>query len=157
MARRLLGKVKAAAWLVSAVLLAACTVQLVAPYDQVIDDGLMSFNRDFLQFMAEIEQNVPSEDASYASNRSFYNAQQAAIGTLVQRAKASDPGGSCSSAAITQGADRIGTLMGLHEADHHAARAQRCDLIQRRRLNLEENVASLQNCLRGGQELGVLE
>jgi hypothetical protein len=104
MARRFLGRAKAAGCLASAVLLAACAVQLVSPYDEVIDDGLMSFNQDFLQFMAGIKENVPSEDASYASNVSFYNAQQAAIGTLVQRSKASDPGGSCSSTALTQDA-----------------------------------------------------
>lgn len=101
MARRFPGKAKRAGWLASAALLAACAVQLVTPYDEVIDNGLMTFNQDYLQFMAGIEQNVPSEDASYASNTSFYNAQQAAIGTLVQRAKASDPDGSCGSGSLT--------------------------------------------------------
>jgi len=101
MARRFLATAKATGWLASALLLAACAVQLVTPYDEVIDDGLMSFNQDFLQFMAGIKENVPSEDASYASNTSFYNAQQAAIGTLVQRAKASDPSGSCPSTSLT--------------------------------------------------------
>lgn len=101
MASRFPGRSKAAGCLASAVLLAACAVQLVTPYDEVIDDGLMSFNQDFLQFMSGIKENVPSEDASYASNTSFYNAQQAAIATLVQRAQASDPGGSCRSSAIT--------------------------------------------------------
>jgi hypothetical protein len=104
MERRFPGRAKATGWLASAVLLAACAVQLVDPYDEVIDNGLMSFNQDFLQFMAGIEENVPSEDASYASNTSFYNQQQAAIATLVQRARASDPGGSCTGTAVTQGA-----------------------------------------------------
>jgi hypothetical protein len=104
MARRFLGKARATSWLASVVLLAACAVQLVTPYDEVIDDGLMSFNQDFLRFMAGIKENVPSEDASYASNTSFYNAQQAAIGTLVQRARASDPDGACTSTALTSGA-----------------------------------------------------
>src|SRR5919109_2316497 len=104
MERRFSGRAKATGWLASAVFLAACAVQLVDPYDEVIDNGLMSFNQDFLQFMAGIEENVPSEDASYASNTSFYNQQQAAIATLVQRAKASDPGGSCTGTAVTQGA-----------------------------------------------------
>jgi hypothetical protein len=104
MARRVLGKATACGGLASALFLAACAVQLVDPYDEVIDNGLMSFNQDFLQFMAGIEENVPSEDASYASNTSFYNQQQAAIATLVQRARASDPGGSCTGMAVTQGA-----------------------------------------------------
>ena len=112
MARRFLGRIKATGWVASVVLLAACAVQLVTPYDEVIDDGLMSFNQDFLQFMARIEENVPSEDASYASNTSFYNAQQAAIGTLVQRSKASDPGGTCSSTSLTQDAvQRVDSLV----------------------------------------------
>jgi hypothetical protein len=102
MGRRLLGRAKAIGWIASATLLAACAVQLVTPYDEVIDDGLMSFNQDFLRFMAGIKENVPSEDASYASNTSFYNAQQAAIATLVQRSKAIDPGGSCRSTSVTQ-------------------------------------------------------
>ena len=98
---RLAARARTTALLGAAMLLAACAVQLVDPYDEVIDDGLMTFNQDFLQFMAGIKENVPSEDASYASNTSFYNAQQAAIGTLVQRAKASDPGGRC----LERGAD----------------------------------------------------
>jgi hypothetical protein len=112
MPRRFLGKAKAAGWPASVMLLAACAVQLVDPYDEVIDNGLMSFNQDFLQFMAGIEENVPSEDASYASSTSFYNEQQAAIATLVQRSKASDPGGSCSGTAATQGAvQRVDALV----------------------------------------------
>jgi hypothetical protein len=97
-------RARTAGLLGSALLLAACAVHLVDPYDEVIDDGLMTFNQDFLQFMAGIEENVPSEDASYASNTSFYNAQQAAIGTLVQRARASDPNGSCASTSLTRDA-----------------------------------------------------
>jgi hypothetical protein len=104
MAGRFPGKAKSAGWLVSTVFLAACAVQLVDPYDEVIDNGLMTFNQDFLQFMAGIKENVPSEDGSYASNTSFYNQQQAAIATLVQRAKASDPGGRCADTALTQDA-----------------------------------------------------
>lgn len=112
MARRFLGKAAPIGWLASAALLGACAVQLVTPYDQVIDNGLMTFNQDFLQFMAGIQENLPSEQASYASNKSFYNAQQAAIGTLVQRSKASDPGGSCSSTALTLGAvQRVDSLV----------------------------------------------
>jgi hypothetical protein len=103
--------------LASAVLLAACAVQLVTPYDEVIDDGLMSFNQDFLQFMAGIKENVPSEEASYANNVSFYNAQQAAIGTLVQRARASDPDGSCRSTALTLDAvQRVDSIVLPNEA-----------------------------------------
>jgi hypothetical protein len=118
MARRFLGVTTAIAWLASAVLLAACAVQLVDPYDEVIDNGLMSFNQDFLQFMAGIEENVPSEDASYASNVSFYNQQQAAIATLVQRAKASDPGGSCTATAATQGAvQRVDSIVLPEDAE----------------------------------------
>jgi len=117
MACRSLGKAKTTGWLASAVLLAACAVQLVTPYDEVIDNGLMSFNQDFLQFMARIKENVPAEDASYASNASFYNAQQAAIATLVQRAKASDPGGSCSGTAATLGAvQRVDSIVLPDEA-----------------------------------------
>jgi hypothetical protein len=102
--RRFLAGARTTGFLASAVFLAACAVQLVTPYDEVIDDGLMTFNQDFLQFMAGIEESVPSEDASYASNTSFYNEQQAAIATLVQRSKASDPGGSCRGTAATLGA-----------------------------------------------------
>jgi hypothetical protein len=101
---------RAIAWL--APLLAACAVQLVTPYDEVIDDGLMRFNQDYLAFMAGIKEKVPSEDASYASNTSFYNAQQAAIATLVQRAKASDPDGSCARTPLTLAeAERVGSIV----------------------------------------------
>jgi hypothetical protein len=98
--------------LASAMLVAACAVQLVTPYDEVIDDGLMTFNKDYLQFMAGIEQSVPSESASYASNTSFYDAQQAAIATLVQRAQASDPNGSCGrSPLILDEAQRVSRVV----------------------------------------------
>jgi hypothetical protein len=130
MARRFLGATKAIAWLASAVLLAACAVQLVTPYDEVIDDGLMSLNQDFLQFMARIKENVPSEEASYASNVSFYNAQQAAIGTLVQRAKASDPDGSCRSTSLTLDAvQRVDSIVLPDEAKTAPPPAGSCTTI----------------------------
>jgi hypothetical protein len=117
MTRRILDRATTTGWLIVAALVGACTVQLVAPYDEVIDDGLMTFNQDFLQFMAGIKQNVPSESASYASNVDFYNRQDAALGTLVQRARASDPGGSCSSSALTldtlQSVDSIALSKGV--------------------------------------------
>jgi len=112
MARRLVARAKAIGGIASLVILAACAVQLVTPYDEVIDDGLMRFNQDYLQFMAGIKENVPSEDASYASNTSFYNAQQAAIATLVQRANASDPNGTCARTPLTLAeAQRVGSFV----------------------------------------------
>ena len=112
MARRLLARVKTIGCIGAAAILAACAVQLVTPYDEVIDDGLMRFNQDYLQFMAGIKENVPSEDASYASNTSFYNEQQAAIATLVQRAKASDPDGTCARSPLTLAeAERVGSIV----------------------------------------------
>ena len=86
----------------SALSLAACTVRLVTPYDQVIDNGLVSFNKAFLQFMAEVKNRIPGADGSYAKSVSFYNTQQAGIGTLIQRAHARDPDGSCSGSEVTE-------------------------------------------------------
>lgn len=86
--------------------LAACTVRLVTPYDPVIDDGLVSFNRAFLAFMAEIREELPGPQGRYAGNTAFYHAQQANLGTLVQRAEASDPRGSCPGTALTEQAVR---------------------------------------------------
>lgn len=112
MARRLLARANAIGAIAAAALLAACAVQLVSPYDEVIDDGLMRFNQDYLQFMAGIKENVPGDDASYASNTSFYNEQQAAIATLVQRAKASDPHGTCARSPLTLAeAERVGSIV----------------------------------------------
>lgn len=92
--------------MVSACCLAACTVRLVTPYDRVTDDGLTSFNKAFLQFMAQIKQELPGEQGSYASNTKFYDTQQANIGTLVQRAQARDPKGTCPGTAMTESALR---------------------------------------------------
>lgn len=89
-------------FLVTLCVLAGCTIQLVPPYDQVVDDGLVSFNQAFLQFMATIKEEVPGESGSYANNTSFYNTQQAKIGTLVQRSQAVDPKGSCLGTALTE-------------------------------------------------------
>ena len=93
-------------------LLVACTVRLVSPYDQVIDDGLVNFNNSFLEFMANIREAVPDEQASYANNTGFYNTQQAKLGTLVQRSKAADPQGNCPGTELTEkAAQQISTLI----------------------------------------------
>lgn len=84
------------------IVLAACTVRLVTPYDQVVDDGLVSFNQAFLQFMAKIKEEVPEDSGSYANNTSFYNEQQANIGTLAQRSRAAAPKGTCPGTALTE-------------------------------------------------------
>jgi hypothetical protein len=68
MTRRILDRATTTGWLIVAALVGACTVQLVAPYDEVIDDGLMTFNQDFLQFMAGIKQNVPSLGGALGRN-----------------------------------------------------------------------------------------
>jgi hypothetical protein len=87
---------------VPALLLVACTVRLVTPYDEVVDNGLVSFNEAFLQFMAQIKQEVPGEQGSYGNNTDFYNTQQAKLGTLVQRSQAVDPKGSCPGTELTE-------------------------------------------------------
>lgn len=107
--------------------LAACTVQLVPPYDQVVDDGLVSFNRGFLQFMAQIKEEVPAEAASYANNTSFYNTQQANIGTLVQRSQAADPKGSCPGTALAEEAVRKIDAIVLPAAETSAGSAAKPD------------------------------
>ena len=103
--------------------LAGCTVQLVPPYDQVVDDGLVSFNQAFLQFMATIKEEVPEESGSYANNTSFYNTQQAKIGTLVQRSQAVDPKGSCPGTALTEKAVKKINAVLLPDAGGSAASA----------------------------------
>ncbi|MEM7020980.1 MAG: hypothetical protein AAF637_00165 [Pseudomonadota bacterium] len=111
MAQRCFGPTKTTLVLATVAFLGACTIQLVTPYDEVMDEGLMTFNQDFLQFMGKIKQEVPGEDGSYASNTDFYNTQQAALGTLVQRAKAIDPAGSCASTEATLGAlERVSSV-----------------------------------------------
>lgn len=111
MARRCFGRAKTTLTLASVVFLAACAIQLVTPYDEVTDQGLMTFNQDFLEFMARIKQEVPEEAGSYTSNTAFYNQQQAALGTLVQRARALDPGGTCATTEATLGAlQRVSTV-----------------------------------------------
>jgi len=87
-------------------LIVACTVRLVTPYDEVVDNGLVSFNQAFLQFMAEIKEEVPGEQGSYDNNTDFYNTQQANVGTLIQRSQAADPKGSCPGTALTEEAVR---------------------------------------------------
>jgi hypothetical protein len=80
--------------------------------------------------LAEIKENVPGENASYASNTSFYNAQQAAIGTLVQRSRASDPGGSCASTAVTLDAvQRVDSIVLPEDAKTQPQAAGSCTTI----------------------------
>jgi hypothetical protein len=130
MARRRFGGAKTTLALATVAFLAACAIQLVTPYDEVTDQGLMTFNRDFLAFMAKIKQEVPEEAGSYASNTDFYNQQQAALGTLVQRASALEPGGSCATTAATLGAlQRVSSVALAEGAKDQALPAGSCTTI----------------------------
>ena len=113
--------------------LAACSIQLVPPYDEVIANELYDFNKAFLQFMAGVSEKVPSASASYAQNTDFYNTWQATLATLVQRAEADDPDGRCPGTKLTARAmQSIGSIVlrkGVKTDDDPTTRTGSCTTI----------------------------
>ncbi|HYE92314.1 MAG TPA: hypothetical protein VEA38_14895 [Terriglobales bacterium] len=95
-----------AVWLIVLLVAAGCTsVQLVTSYDQAIDEGLTKYYQDMNTFLSQLKRaGKDRPEAKFASHTTFYDQQGAAIDTLVLRAEAAEPKGTC------LGSDLVGGL-----------------------------------------------
>jgi hypothetical protein len=103
--------------LVALVLLSACTVRLISPYDEVIDHGVSQFQEEFFGFVAQMNRTAGTPAGTYAENVEFYETWGAKLETLTERAIAADPTGSCPATEtfggiIAQGLGRYAEVLG---------------------------------------------
>lgn len=85
--RRVGSRLGVSAWLALS-LVAGCAVQLIAPYDQRIDDGVSSLQRSTTQFLTGIERQGGSQPADYPGHTRFYDDAKVAVSGLAVRAGA---------------------------------------------------------------------
>lgn len=81
--------------LAAVVLLSACTVQWIAPYDETVDRGVTQFHEEFLGFVADMNRKARRPDGTYARNTAFYDKWSAKLTALADRSLAADPAGTC--------------------------------------------------------------
>jgi hypothetical protein len=81
--------------LAAALLVSACTVQLISPYDETVDRGVTQFHEEFLTFVAEMNRKARKPDGTYARNVAFYEKWSPKLTALADRALAADPSGTC--------------------------------------------------------------
>lgn len=80
------------ALLIVALLLAfttACAVRLIAEYDEVLDHSITDFQQKTELFLAKLESNAGTPDATYANSKDFYDQAVATLNTMRVRALAS--------------------------------------------------------------------
>lgn len=88
--------VRSAPWLLLLVLvpvLAACSVSLIQPYDEVTERTVSDFYEDFIRFTIVTGRSR----GTFADNRTFYDAWQPKLTTLTARALVANPTGKCPS------------------------------------------------------------
>lgn len=93
---------------------AMCTsVQLVAPHDAALEEGLGEHRAALAQLVARLESDLDDGEAPYEDYRESYIALNAEIDTLLARARLSSPGLWAGSCALPDTiADRLRTRLG---------------------------------------------
>jgi hypothetical protein len=79
----------------SVLLLSACAVQLISPYDETVDRGVTQFYEEFLGFVTDMNRKARKPDGTYARNMGFYDKWNPKLTALADRALAADPAGTC--------------------------------------------------------------
>ena len=92
-------------------LLGACSVRLVSPYDAVIDDGLRDYRQSINVFLKDMGDVAGSPAGTYDANRDTYNKLETQISILIDRAKY---GGSPACTLTQKVTDRIVQAMGAN-------------------------------------------
>lgn len=77
-----------AALLMSMLLIGACTVTMVPPYDEQIDSGLTALYGDTSAFVDRMVAAASTPAGSYAANSGFYDDADGRVAALVVRAEA---------------------------------------------------------------------
>jgi hypothetical protein len=76
-------------------LLAAVACTVAPPYDEVIDNGAQALRSDFLKFVSERQQQMGTDQGTYAKNTSAYSGFQAQLGAIQLRAADQPNGVNC--------------------------------------------------------------
>jgi hypothetical protein len=76
-------------------LVAACSVQLIQPYDETVDQGVTQFYEEFLGFVADMNRKANKPEGTFARNTAFYDKWIPKLTALADRSLAKDPAGSC--------------------------------------------------------------
>jgi len=66
----------------------ACTLRLIAPYDEITDRKITELQTDVATFFVELERQIGTPKADYENHIAFYNRTRVGLSTLDVRAKA---------------------------------------------------------------------
>lgn len=86
-----------------------CNVQLVGPYDEVIDNGLKEYKEEINTFIKNMGDLGGSDEGTFESNMDKYNELEAKIELLIDRANLQSTG-SCK--MVTDITSKIQKIMG---------------------------------------------
>lgn len=79
-----------------ALLLAGCVApQLVSPYDETIDRGIVAFYEDFNVFIKDLGDLAGRPEGTYEANARKYNALETKLDVLILRASSASEGKGC--------------------------------------------------------------
>lgn len=90
---RIITELCSAPWVLLLILVAlsGCSVRLIQPYDEVIEQTVTEFHEEFLRFTTTMGRTR----GTFAENSGFYDKWQPKLKTLTARAIAANPGGKC--------------------------------------------------------------
>jgi hypothetical protein len=113
------------------VMVSACTVRLVSPYDEVIDKGVTQFQEEFFAFVAAMNRKAGTPAGTYAENVDFYDTWLAKLEALTERAIAADPTGTCPASEtfggiMAQGLGRYADALGREAPQNDDSLAGDC-------------------------------
>lgn len=92
-------------------ILSACgTVQFVSPYDEMIDNGIKEYKESINTLAKNLSDKAGEKEGTYEENQTKYNALEAKIDLLIDRASLQASGKGCKLA--TNIADRVSEIMG---------------------------------------------
>ncbi len=95
-------------FLFSLVILVGCRVQLVTPYDPVIEDGIIEFKENINLFVKKMVIRGGTEAGKYENNRESYAELETSIDLLIDRASIKSTG-ACQLA--TKQSERLNNLL----------------------------------------------
>ena len=73
-------------------LFSSCKVQIVTPYDQVIDNGLSEYKEELNIFVKNMADSGGTEEGTFELNKQTYNELETQIELLIDRAKIQSTG-----------------------------------------------------------------
>jgi hypothetical protein len=82
--------------LAGALLLGGCpAVQIVSPYDEAIDKGIIEFYEQFNTFVKDLGDAAGRPEGTYPANTKKYNALETKLDVLILRASSASQGAGC--------------------------------------------------------------